>query len=344
MPGPKPNTSLAFSIHLGVPFSKQYGRCGTVESAFATKSTEPAPNPSRRARLVTVCTSTDGDPKSPQSSPSSSPSPSSKSQESPSPEAVLSDLRDDGSSRQILALVSVARFPPQMALDILLESGILQSRFRNTRIAALNTLGSLKLSSPSGLLAKVLDTDPDHSVRAAAAGALGATPIQDIENSQQSHDSTNASNGAETNHDDEGRTFALQVLRKAAVEDEHFIVRYSSIVALGTLRDANSVALLLRLVKMFEAPALEAAAAIDALSEIIAPNDVSPEVLDAVRARATDTEDLIRAAVARTFDAWRAIPEVAESLPAMLRNELKFGRSSFVLALLQTLIARQNSE
>lgn len=313
--------------------------------------------PSRRVRkgVSVICSVADGSSQTPNSHPFSS---TSSASSTASFDLLYEALRDEGSKQQALAFVAVTRMPSQLALKLLEKSGVLNSRFRKTRVSALNVLGTLKIINQSIYLAEVLEKDPDYSIRAAAAGALsyildeGNTLLSSAQTGGKSNlkgsgsDDTNvglqstANEISDTVDDEECLKLAARALRKAATDDDHFLVRYSSIVALGTLRDVASVDLLLPLIQTFATPTLEAAAAIDALGEILRPKDVSAKVLSAVRARATDTDDLIRAAVARTFDAWRAIPEAAENLPAMLRNEVKFGRSSFVLGLLHKLIAR----
>lgn len=313
--------------------------------------------PSRRVRkgVSVIRSAADGSSQTPNPLPIS---PLSSASSKASFDLLFEALRDEGSKQQAVAFVAVTRMPPQLALKLLEESGVLNSRFRKTRISALNVLGTLKIINQSIYLAEVLEKDPDYSIRAAAAGALsyildeGNALLSTTQMSGESNlmksgsDDTKLGSLRTTNEvsdtvdDEECLKLAARALRKAATDDDHFLVRYSSIVALGTLRDVASVDLLLPLIQTFATPTLEAAAAIDALGEILRPKDVSAKVLSAVRARATDTDDLIRAAVARTFDAWRAIPEAAENLPAMLRNEVKFGRSSFVLSLLHTLIAR----
>lgn len=292
------------------------------------------------------------------SQPPSSPfSPSSSASGAFSTDKLLEDLRNDGGKEQALALVTITRLPSQLAFSLIKESGVLNSRYRKTRIAALYALGTLKLVSQTTYLADILENDSDYSIRAAAAGALSylldhsdsPLPTSDssgeVNSNRNGLETGNSASHAEADNvrevmQDDDLNLAARTLRRAAIDDDHFMVRYSSIVALGTLRDIASVDMLLLLVQRFATPTLEAAAAIDALGEILRPKDVSAKVLTAVRARATDTDDLIRAAVARTFDAWRAIPEAAENLPAMLRNEVKLGRSAFVLSLLRTLIAR----
>lgn len=311
--------------------------------------------PSRRVRNGSSAVRAAADGSSSKPDPSQIPPPSSSSSANFSYDALLEDLRDEGSKRQAVAFVNFARLQPQLALKLLEESGVLQSKYRKTRIAALNALGALKIVNQSVYLADLLENDPDYSIRAAAAGALsyildgGDSPLSSLQASKNSSLNGNGSTRAKVNgaageiKDEECLRVAARALRHAATEDEHFIVRYSSIVALGTLRDVASVDMLLPLIQTFGTPTLEAAAAIDALGEILRPKDVSEKVLSVVRARATDTDDLVRAAVARTFDAWRAIPEAAENLTAMLRNEVKFGRSSIVLSLIQTLIAREGN-
>lgn len=200
----------------------------------------------------------------------------------------------------------------------------------------MDTLGKLLRTHPSEapVLTNVLLTDTDHSIRAAAAGGLGNLSLPASAPSMQA---------------------ATDALRAAAISDEHFIVRYSAIVALGNVGDVTSIGLLVPLVDSTLVPALEAVAAIDALGEIVKE---TPSLLGdmnaakkAVLGRSTDKEDLVRAAVARALFEWKQAvshgAETAESddnvrftgaLNDMLKNEEQNGQSTFVLGLLQKLL------
>lgn len=88
-------------------------------------------------------------------------------------------------------------------------------------------------------------------------------------------------------------------------------------------------------------PALGTAAAIDTPEEIVRSTDISPSAVNIVCACATDVDDLIRAAVARTFHTWSSLPRMTGKLTAILQNELKTSWSTFVMMLLKTLIERR---
>lgn len=265
---------------------------------------------------------------------------------SPSTDEILNDLRRDGEPQQILALISLLRLPSsEAAYQLLKESNVLSSQFRKTRIAALDALGKLRLrSETTGILVDVLRNDSDHSIRAAAAGALSVTHAVTISENFGDNGVTTMYNTElrqrqqQEQKEDGSYHDAVMALRHAATNDEHFIVRYSAIVALGNVCDVEAIPMLLKLVGDRATPTLETASAVDALGEIIAPPDVSPDCLCSVTARATDREDLVRAAVARTLARWRSISDASDALSQMMSNEVRYGRSSFVLNLLQHLV------
>lgn len=260
---------------------------------------------------------------------------------------ILRDLRNDGKPPQVLALIKLTKMAPRHALHLIQVSGVYESKYRKTRIAVLDALGKFRIRTEIPTLVSVLCDDSDHSIRAAAAGALGVllspldngndvdSDINDDPNREvsQSEPSTDVAQLQDDVHDR-----ALLALRNAALNDDHFIVRYSAIVALGNGRDTASISLLLPIIANQDAAALEVASAIDALGEIIAATDVPQKCLEHVIARTTDSEDLIRAAVARTLGQWRSIRIAADTLHKMLSHEIRLERSSFVLDLLQRIL------
>lgn len=119
-----------------------------------------------------------------------------------------------------------------------------------------------------------------------------------------------------------------------ATSDSHFIVRYAAIVAMGCLSDDTFLHTLQDIATNVAAPALEAAAAIRALGEIVEPNHVSQQLLSIVTKRAADRDDFIRAAVARTLGRWIGVANVQLLLDKMKLDEVKYGQSVMVNTIL----------
>lgn len=238
----------------------------------------------------------------------------------PEEDELIFDLRDDGSPKQILALIKLTKLPSsEKALNILQKSEVMKSQFRKTRIAVLDTLGKLRQPSSLPMLTSTLQNDTDHSIRAAAAGGLGEILVPE-----------------------EHKENSCSILREAALHDDHFIVRYSAIVTLGNIGDIRSIPVLIPLISNLNTPALECSAAIDAVGEILSIDLVTDSFLQTVLIRVNDDEDLIRAAVVRTLVRWKRIKGVSEVLSSILKTEVEQGRSSFVHALLQQLLLRDD--
>lgn len=256
---------------------------------------------------------------------------------------LLANLRSDGEPRQILALISLARLPGPDALALLQECGALTSQFRKTRIAALDALGKTRVRTESTTLIAVLQSDTDHSIRAAAAAALSTVLTAEEGVLLEDAGPDARANASRPESRDDIFTNTVEALREAMTKDEHFIVRYSAIVALGNLQDDDAIDLLLPLIQSPDAAPLEIASAIDAVGEIVPPSRLREEWLYAVNSRALHPDDLIRAAVVRTLAGWRSVEGVSATLTTMLKNEVEYGRSTFVLALLQYFIGNDKT-
>lgn len=255
-------------------------------------------------------------------------------------EDILQSLKRDGEPSQTIALISLSQLPGDQALSILQQSDTLNSKFRKTRIAALDALGKTRIKTECSYIVEIIQSDSDHSIRAAAAAALSnLLSTQDrLDGDLQPRGALVATQGELGLRTEQHFIEATKALRHAVIMDDHFIVRYSAIVALGNLEDINAVPLLLSLIESAATAPLEVASAIDAMGEIVPATDVESKWLFVIKSRASDKDDLIRASVVRTFARWRSIAGVPDMLATMLYEEIKYGRSSFVLGLLQYII------
>lgn len=231
-----------------------------------------------------------------------------------SSEFLLDSLRSGSQPKQLQALVGLLQLPATEARGLLYESQALSSPNRQVRLSALATLGKFSDPEDADILISALKEEQDHSTRAAAANGLGAV----------------ISAGSDLKKTVER---VVDELLLAAKNDDHFIVRYVALVSLGSVGDARAKDELLRLATDMSTPALEASAAIDALGEVLG-KDVPPNIVSVVISRAKDREDLIRAAVARTLAIWSHINSAREALSNMREDELRYGNSPFVLAVL----------
>lgn len=237
---------------------------------------------------------------------------------SPQSAALSEQLRSGSQPKQLVALIKLERLPSDTALDILQSSNLLTSSNQQVRQSAVATLGKLGVLSQTSTLVSILaDKEEDYSVRAAAANSLGRLLEDASGDGVQPYISS-----------------AVGELLRVVEEDEEFIVRYASIVALGNVGDAVVLPHLLKIVKDSTAPGLEAAAAVGAIGEVVKADWVDEGLLVSVCARASDREDLVRAAVARTLGRWRAVANVENRLLSMRSSEEKYGESPMVLAIL----------
>lgn len=220
----------------------------------------------------------------------------------------------------MLALIALPQLPSAEAVSLLHKSGLLDSPNRQVRLTAVATLGKLGAAREASVLLSVLrdDTD-DYSVRAAAANALGSLLPGPSDGSGLVGE-------------------ALSALVDVATGDEHFILRYSAIVSIGSLGDRSAIETLLPIAKDIGALPLEAAAAVGAIGEVVDGKDVREEVIQAVVARARDREDLVRAAVARTLGNWKDAAGAAAVLENMRKDEERYGQSDLVRAILNDVI------
>lgn len=233
----------------------------------------------------------------------------------------LQGLQSNNQLQQIRILLSLEQEAPETAAALIHKSGVLNSKNQQVRLTALATLGKLGLKSEVSVLKSILQSDSDHANRAAAANALGSL----LENLNAVKKDTEIIIG-------------IEALVQAAKEDEHFIVRYAAIVGIGNAGNDMAVSTLLPIAENIAAPALEAAAAVRALGEVLDVLNVNGNILETVRTRAADREDLVRAAVARTLGEWRSIPEASVSLQEMKRNEDKYGQSNLVQTILDDIL------
>lgn len=240
---------------------------------------------------------------------------------SPKAESILDELRSGSQPKQLVALVRLISLPPREGLLILRKSDVLNSRKLQIRVSALATLGKLGIREEARTLIAVLETDPDHSIRAAAAGGLG--------------DLLRPKTGEVVV---QGQEEALEALIRAAEQDEHFIVRYAALVSVGELGNPAALNTVLRVIRDLKAPALEATAAVYAISQLAKDDALNKEIIDAVCARAGDREDLIRAAVVHTLGSWSNDNSIRELLQRMKGDEMRFGQSTHVQAVLDDVL------
>ncbi|PXF43417.1 hypothetical protein BWQ96_06807 [Gracilariopsis chorda] len=240
---------------------------------------------------------------------------------SPNAESLLDDLCSESQARQLVALVHLSSLPPGEGIWVLRKSDVLTSRNLQVRVSAFATLGKLGIREEGRTLIVALESDPDHSIRAAAASGLG--------------DLLRPNDGEGVVR---GQGDALEALVRAAEQDAHFIVRYAALVSVGELGNPAALDAVLRVVRDLSAPALEATAAVYAIGQLANDDALTGEILDAVSARAGDREDLVRAAVVRTLGRWSNANSVPELLQRMKGDEKRFGQSTHVQAILDDVL------
>ncbi len=119
-------------------------------------------------------------------------------------------LQSPERQERLRALLSLRDEPAELCAD--LARGIIQDSTVQLRAYACVLLGKKPCDLSLELLLKVLQEDPDHGVRADAAGALGN--LEDLR--------------------------AYDALVRAFYEETEWIVRFSAIVALGNLGDERA--------------------------------------------------------------------------------------------------------
>eukprot|EP00178_Gracilaria_changii_P020920 TRINITY_DN614_c0_g1_i3.p1 TRINITY_DN614_c0_g1~~TRINITY_DN614_c0_g1_i3.p1 ORF type:complete len:296 (+),score=44.50 TRINITY_DN614_c0_g1_i3:718-1605(+) len=240
---------------------------------------------------------------------------------SPDPSSLLDDLRSGSQPKQLVALVRLTSIPPHEALILLEQSETLTSPNIQVRLTALATLGKLGCRERADVLVNALESDQEHSIRAAAASGLG-----------------NLLHPNEGEKAVQGYPYVLKALIRASQNDENFIVRYAALIALGELGNPDAIETVLPIIRSLSAPALEATAAVAAIGKMTDSGGPSPEVFNAVAARASDRDELVRAAVVRTLANWSNIDAVPELLLRMKRDETRYGQSNHVQAILDDVL------
>lgn len=133
---------------------------------------------------------------------------------------------------------------------------------------------------------------------------------------------------------DEMVSKAVTALLRAATEDNEFIVRYAALVSLGDVGSPIALPLLTAVAENLTSPALEATAAVAAIGDIVVVEDVHDDLMNVIKGRAADREDLVRAAAAKTLGRWRGSEDAKAVLERMRGDESKYGNSPIVLAAL----------
>jgi HEAT repeat protein len=155
---------------------------------------------------------------------------------------IAQQLESTNTRDRLLALVSLKDAPANEAVPLIKK--VLYDESIQIRGMAIYALGVKKTEESFGLLVDILINEPDYSVRAAAAGALGY--LEDLR--------------------------ALEPLNRAVYEDMDWLVRFSAAVSLGNLRDPRAYDALIQALKSPEEVIQQAAIA--ALGEIKAVNAV----------------------------------------------------------------------
>jgi HEAT repeat protein len=145
-------------------------------------------------------------------------------------------LQSPERQERLRALLSLRDEPPELCAD--LARDIIQDPAVQLRAYACVLLGKKPCDLSLELLLRVLQGDPDHGVRADAAGALGN--LEDLR--------------------------AYDPLVRAFYEETEWIVRFSAIVALGNLGDERAFDLIVEALK--HGDGLMQEGAISALGEL----------------------------------------------------------------------------
>jgi HEAT repeat protein len=148
-------------------------------------------------------------------------------------------LRSPERQERLKALLSLRDEPAELCAD--LARSIIQDPAVQLRAFACVLLGKKPCELSLELLLKVLQEDPDHGVRADAAGALGN--LEDLR--------------------------AYDALVRAFYEETEWIVRFSAIVALGNLGDERAFHLISKALK--QGDGLMQEGAVSALGELRDP-------------------------------------------------------------------------
>lgn len=208
--------------------------------------------------------------------------------------SILSERLSYADQRIVLPLLATLRRADAADLR---SSNALTSPNRGIRAAAHAALGRVggQPGDDRVLLACLLGPD-DPSVRGAAAGALGELHSYDSSASDET----------------------LKELEKRSLDpDEHFIVRYSCVAALGI---CGGVGVISTIVRVDWSP-LEVAGAVTALTDIIGAGEVEA-AREYVLGRTQDAEELVRGAVAKALGVWaRAGREELVGVLETMRDE-----------------------
>jgi len=132
---------------------------------------------------------------------------------------VSQKLADLNARARLDAFCELEKLPSPDALEVI-EDLMLKCRNEHVRSQAIYALVNLSRRYPEALktILRLLESDSDYSVRAAAAGALGYAR-NDI---------------------------AVEALVRCFSEEVHWLVRYSAAVALGNLRSPRALSFLIR--------------------------------------------------------------------------------------------------
>ncbi len=152
-------------------------------------------------------------------------------------------LQSPERQERLRALLSLRDEPAELCAD--LARGIIQDPAVQLRAYACVLLGKKPCDLSLELLLKVLQEDPDHGVRADAAGALGN--LEDLR--------------------------AYDALVRSFYEETEWIVRFSAIVALGNLGDERAFSLISEALR--QGDGLMQEGAISALGELKDPRGLS---------------------------------------------------------------------
>ncbi len=149
---------------------------------------------------------------------------------------IVVKLDSENSGDRMVALASLRNVPAAVAFPLIEK--LLNDENLQVRSMAVFALGIKATSQSFPLLVKILEGEPDYSIRAGAAGALGYL-------------------------EDER---ALEPLVRAFYEDTDWLVRFSAAVSLGNLKDPRARDVLLSALDTEEVVVQQAA--ISALGEI----------------------------------------------------------------------------
>jgi HEAT repeat protein len=129
--------------------------------------------------------------------------------------AIAQQLESENSRDRLLGLAALKDVEPEAAVPLILK--VIDDRNDNVRGMAIFALGVKPTAACLPVLVRLLETETDYSIRAAAAGALGY--LGDIR--------------------------AFEPLLRTFYEDTEWLVRFSAAVSLGNLGDNRAYEALL---------------------------------------------------------------------------------------------------